>query len=151
MSYATDFTNAFADKERLGYKEFYKTGVNKDDFSSPINHMISPEGEKWDKPIVILTNRKCFSSTSFFVTMMKELPNVTVLGDDTGGGAGLPVDYTLPNGWYLRFSTTRATNALGEDFELGVKADEYLDLDATDVQNGKDTLIERAKEIIDGV
>ena len=151
LSYAEDFANAFADKERPGYKEFYKTGVNKDDFSSPVKHMISPKGKKWEKPIVILTNRKCFSSTSFFTTMMKELPNVTVLGDDTGGGAGLPVDFTLPNGWYLRFSTTRATNALGEDFELGVKAQVYLDLDLIDVQNGKDTLIERAKEIIDGV
>lgn len=151
LNYASDFANAFADKERLGYMELYKTGENKDDFSSPVNHMISPEGSKWNKPIVVLTNRKCFSSTSFFVTMMKELPNVTVLGDDTGGGAGLPVDYTLPNGWYLRFSTTRATNVLGEDFELGVKADEYLDLDSTDIQNGIDTMIERAKEIIDGV
>ena len=150
LSYAKDFANAFTDKERLGYIEYYKTGVNEDDFSSPINHMINPEGEKWNKPIVIITNRKCYSSTSFFTTMMKELPNVTVLGDDTGGGAGLPIDYTLPNGWYLRFSTTRATNVLGEDFELGVKADEYLDLNDVDIQNGKDTLIERAKAIIDG-
>ena len=151
LKYAKDFANAFTDKERLGYKEYYKTGVNKDDFSKATNHMIKPEGEKWDKPIVIITNRKCYSSTSFFVTMMKELPNVTVLGDDTGGGAGLPVDYTLPNGWYLRFSTTRATNALGEDFELGVKADEYLDLDKDLALTGKDNLIERAKAIIDGL
>ena len=151
LKYATDFANAFADKERLGYKEYRKTGINKDDFSSPTNHMIKPEGKKWDKPIVIITNRKCYSSTSFFVTMMKELPNVIVLGDDTGGGAGLPVDYTLPNGWYLRFSTTRATNALGEDFELGVKADEYLDLDKNLALTGKDNIIERAKAIIDGL
>ena len=149
LSNAEDFANAFTDKEKVGYKELYKAGVNKDDFSSPINHLIKPEGEKWNKPIVVITNRQCYSSTSFFTTMMKELPNVTVLGDDTGGGAGLPVDYTLPNGWYLRFSTTRATNALGEDFELGVKADEYLDLDENLALTGVDNLIERAKEIID--
>lgn len=150
LNYAKKFANAFTEKERVGYLEYYKIGISEDDFSSPVNHIISPEGKEWNKPIVILTNRKCFSSTSFFTTMMKELPNVTVLGDDTGGGAGLPVDYTLPNGWYLRFSTTRATNSLGEDFESGVKADEYLDLDNDDIQNGKDTLIERAKEIIEG-
>ena len=149
LSNSKDFANAFADEKRLGYRERYKTGAGKDDFSDPIDYYIEPEGEKWDKPIVILTNRKCFSSTSFFVTMMKELPNVTVLGDDTGGGAGLPVDYTLPNGWYLRFSSTKATNASDEDFELGVKVDEYLDLNLIDVQHGKDTLIERAKEIIE--
>ena len=149
LKYATDFTNAFTDKKRLGYKEFYKTGKNKNDFSEAVNHYIKPEGKTWNKPIVVITNRKCFSSTSFFVTMMKELPNVTILGDDTGGGAGLPVDYTLPNGWYLRYSTTRATNADEEDFELGVKPDEYLDLRELDVIKGRDNLIERAKEIID--
>ena len=81
--------------------------------------------------------------------MMKELPNVTILGDDTGGGAGLPVDYSLPNGWILRYSTTRALDARGIDFELGVKADEYLDLNEHDAAKGIDNLIERAKEIID--
>ena len=148
---AKDFANAFADKKRVGYLEYYKIDKGHDEFSNAIEHYIEPAGESWNKPIVIITNRKCYSATSFFVTMMKELPNVTVLGDDTGGGAGLPVDYTLPNGWYLRFSTTRATNALNEDFELGVKVDEYMDLNETDVLDGKDNLIERAKSIIDGL
>jgi C-terminal processing protease CtpA/Prc len=149
VSNAKDFADAFTDTKKVGYLEYYKSGIDSADFSGPIKHYIEPKGKKWDKPIVIITNRKCYSSTSFFTTMMKELPNVTVLGDDTGGGAGLPVDFTLPNGWYLRYSTTRATNPEGVDFELGVKADEYLNLDEVGALNGKDNIIERAKEIID--
>ena len=149
VSNAKDFADAFTDTKKVGYLEYYKSGIGSADFSGPIKHYIEPKGKKWDKPIVIITNRKCYSSTSFFTTMMKELPNVTVLGDDTGGGAGLPVDFTLPNGWYLRYSTTRATNPEGVDFELGVKADEYLNLDEVGALNGKDNIIERAKEIID--
>ncbi|MCK5782344.1 MAG: S41 family peptidase [Flavobacteriales bacterium] len=150
LSNAEDFASHFVEKKRVGYKELLKSGPAHDQFSDTLTTYIEPLGEKWTKPIVVLTNRKCFSSTSFFTTMMKELPNVTVLGDSTGGGAGLPVDYTLPNGWIMRYSTTRAMDARGVDFELGVEADEYLNLDSKDVINGKDTLIERAKEIIDG-
>lgn len=149
LSHAEDFAAHFTDKKKVGYLEYYKAGPEHDDFSGSIANYIEPKGESWDGPVVVLTNRKCYSATSFFVTMMKEHPNVTVLGDDTGGGAGLPVDYTLPNGWYLRFSSTRCTNADGEDFELGVSADEYLDLNENDILNGMDTIIERAKDIID--
>ncbi|OYT15050.1 MAG: peptidase S41 [Bacteroidetes bacterium 4572_77] len=146
---AKKLADHFADKKRLGYLEYYKVGPGHDEFSQRVEHYIEPKGETWNKPIVVLTNRKCYSATSFFVTMMKELPNVTVLGDKTGGGAGLPIDFTLPNGWYLRFSSTRAKNAENIDFELGVEPHEYLNLDENDEINGEDTLIERAKEIID--
>lgn len=148
LSNAEDLASQFTDEKRVAYITYRKVGPGYTDFSQPVNEYIEPAGYKWTKPIVILTNRKCYSATSFFVTMMKELPNVYVLGDDTGGGAGLPVDYTLPNGWYLRYSTTRATNTAGEDFELGVKPHEYMDLDESAVSFGYDNLIERAKEII---
>lgn len=150
LSNAEKLASHFADQKRVGYLEYIKVGPDHSDFSRATSNYIEPKGESWNGPVVVLTNRKCYSATSFFTTMMKELPNVTVLGDDTGGGAGLPIDYTLPNGWYLRFSATRATNALGEDFELGVAVDERLDMIEDDLLNGEDTLIERAKEIIDG-
>ena len=151
VSNAKILASAFADKERVGYMEYTKSGVNPNAFSDPISYNVEPSGETWNKPIVLITNKQCFSSTSFFATMMKEFPNVTVIGNNTGGGAGLPVDYTLPNGWYLRYSTTRATDARGVDFELGVEVDEKVDMSDVDIQNGEDTIIERAKAIIDGV
>lgn len=82
--------------------------------------------------------------------MAKEFPNVTVLGDLTGGGAGLPIDYLLPCGWQLRLSTTRSTDAHGADFELGVEPDERHDMDIGAMGAGVDSMIERAKQIIDG-
>jgi hypothetical protein len=146
---AIDFASAFTDKKRVGFIEYYKSGPEIDDFDGPHKIYINPEGEKWTKPIVVLTNRKCYSSTSFFVTMMKELSNVTVLGDLTGGGAGLPVDYLLPNEWYLRYSGTKCQSPSGVDFEYGVEPHIKADIDTTLLRLGIDSYIEKAKTIID--
>lgn len=143
---AEDFASHFTHKKIIGYKQVYKIGKGENNFSAPYSTYIEPMGEeKWDKPIIILTNKQCYSATSFFITMMKELPNVTVIGDATGGGAGLPVDYTLPNGWQLRYSTTRCTDARGVDFELGVSPDIKVEQIDGDSAKGIDTLIEIAK------
>lgn len=61
------------------------------------------------------------------------------------------MDYLLPCGWQLRFSTTRTTDAYDVDFEGGVAPDEYFDLNEANLIIGEDTMIERAKDIISGL
>lgn len=146
---AQKFADKFADEPRITYKTYYKNGPGHDDFTAPYEHISRPSGAVNTKPIVVITNRTCFSATSFFVTMMKEFDRVTVIGDWTGGGAGLPVDRLLPNGWVLRYSTTRSTDARGNDFEFGVKPDEQIALDKSKLSLGIDNIIERAKQIIE--
>ena len=43
-----------------------------------------------DKPIVVLVNRHSYSATNFFSAYMSTLPNVTLIGDQSGGGGGVP-------------------------------------------------------------
>ena len=52
---------------------------------------------RWQKPVAVLTNREVFSAANEFVKYMKCMPTVKVVGDRTGGGAGLPFTATLPN------------------------------------------------------
>ena len=40
-----------------------------------------------------------------FVAYMNVLPQVTIVGDTTGGGTGSPIFRELPNGWIYRLST----------------------------------------------
>ena len=98
---------------------------------------------------MVLTNRKCYSATAFFVTMVKEFAHVIVVGDSTGGGAGLPMDCVLPGGWTLRLSTSQGADARGVCFERGVDPDERCTLDVNLSRDGIDSIIERAKDIID--
>ncbi len=151
LAYAKELANRFADKKRLGFIEYYKIGKGHNDFSKGYKYYCERKSNYkiYTKPVIVLTNRKCYSATSFFVTMMKEFPNVTVIGDKTGGGSGLPVDFALPNGWEFRFSTTKTTDPKGYNFEFGVIPDKFIELKKTDEQKNVDTLIEEAKNIID--
>ena len=102
----------------------HKTGPGHDDFSSPYHFTYAPADPeirvKWDGPLVLLTNRSCFSAANAFTAVMKTLPQVTVIGARTGGGAGLPMSYELPNGWAVRLSASPLFAPDGSCTESGI-------------------------------
>ena len=55
-------------------------------------------------PVALLTNRLSYSASSMTATAFKAFDNVKQIGGTTGGGMGLPVGGTMPNGWTYRFS-----------------------------------------------
>jgi hypothetical protein len=78
----------------------WKISSKKGDFSDFSPEYIEPAGESvFRKPVVILSNRRCYSSAEHFIFAMKTSSNVTVIGDTTGGVMGIPVYRELPNGW----------------------------------------------------
>jgi hypothetical protein len=97
-----------------------------------------------DKPIVILTNRSCFSACNMFVGFMSVLPNVKIVGDQTGGGGGLPTSYQLPNGWTYRFSSTYVTLPNGFNIENGIPVTIHQDMNPINEANGIDDILEKA-------
>lgn len=97
---AARFTN---EKVLTGYIS-HKTGKGHNDFSEPYPIHLEPnDGVRWQKKVVVLTNRRSYSATNDFVNQMRYLPNVTTMGDKTGGGSGMPFTSELPNGWTVRF------------------------------------------------
>lgn len=107
----------FADKERLYIKIKYKNGPGHGDFSEWYDRTVVPQGKGYTKPVVVLTNRKTYSSSEDFVLAMRLFPNVTVVGDTTGGGSGNPIFRELPNGWTFRLSSWIAADPEGNTFE----------------------------------
>ena len=92
------------EKTLVGYVQ-HKTGTGHSDFSSMEERYLEPSsGMRWHKPVCLLTNRHVYSAANEFTMYMKALPTVKVVGDHTGGGAGMPFSNTLPNGWMVRFS-----------------------------------------------
>jgi len=138
----------FNQKTLVGYIQ-HKTGKGHNDFSKPHPKYIEPSTRlRFQKPVIVLTNRRCFSTTNDFVNTMRLAPNVTILGDKTGGGSGLPFTSELPNGWSIRFSACPMFDADMQHIEFGIEPDVYVALLEEDVQRGKDTLIEAARDII---
>ena len=128
----------------------HKTGPAHNDFSTPYDYYFEPARGRvhYNKPVVVLANRGSFSATNNFVSIMKSLPNVTVVGDVTGGGCGLPFTSELPNGWSIRFSAAPITGPDGELTEFGVEPDVRVDMTEADVAQGRDTILEKAFEIL---
>ena len=79
---------------------------------------------------------------------MNCLPLVTLVGDSTGGGSGLPFTSELPNGWSVRFSASPHLDAQGRHTEGGIGPDVEVDMDTNDEARGQDTIIETARRLL---
>jgi C-terminal processing protease CtpA/Prc len=127
-----------------------KIGPGKDNYSSWKSSFIGPKGSyQFLKPVVVLTSRATSSSAEMFVMAMQVLPNVTIVGDTTGGGVGNPIFRELPNGWSYRLSTEIEADAQGRIVEgVGVYPDVPVLTTAADSANGIDRMLEKGIEII---
>ena len=79
---------------------------------------------------------------------MKHANNVTVIGDKTGGGSGLPFTSELPNGWSVRFSASPMFNSQKDHIEFGVEPDIYINMEPKDIDKNIDTIVEKAREML---
>lgn len=135
-------------KERtlVGYYQ-HKTGPGHSAFSAKEARYLEPSAHlRWNKKAVVLTNRHVFSAANEFAMYMKTLPNIVLVGDHTGGGAGMPFSSSLPNGWSVRFSAVPMYDAQGHSTEFGIDPDYEVQQTDEDFARGKDTLIEFARQ-----
>ena len=149
MTAAQNLAEHFADSTRIvGYMR-HKTGKGHNDFSPMEPQTIRPSGGvRWLRPTILLTNRSVYSAANEFVKYMKCFPQVIVVGDSTGGGAGMPFSGELPNGWAVRFSACPMYDKQGRDTEFGIAPDYQVGLLDADVSRGKDTIIDFACGLI---
>ena len=149
LTNAERLTAHFTNQRTLVGYTMHKTGPGHNDFSTPQPEYITPStGIRWQKPVVLLTNRECYSSANVFVRNMKCLDNVTILGDRTGGGGGLPFTSELPCGWAVRFSACPTMDAQMQHTEFGIEPHIHCALDSADQAKGTDTLIETARTLL---
>ena len=140
---ASHFTN---ESVLVGYVR-HKTGKGHNDFSAEEPLYINPSSSvRWQKPTVVLTNRRCFSATNDFIKCMQEMPLVTILGDQTGGGSGMPFTMELPCGWSVRYSAVVFLDSHHQHTEFGIAPDVALQMDDADLAAGRDTYIEAARK-----
>lgn len=138
----------FNQKTLVGYFQ-HKTGKGHNDFSEPYDKYIEPSNRiRYQKTVAILTNRRSYSSTNDFVNAMRYAPYSVIIGDRTGGGSGLPFSSELPNGWGVRFSASPMTDAEMNQIEFGIDPDIKVNMSGVDMNNGKDSIIERARQEI---
>ena len=136
------------EKTLVGYMQ-HKTGKGHQDFSELEEIYLEPSSNvRWNKKVCVLVNRSVFSAANEFAVMMHCLPNVTLIGDHTGGGSGLPMSNSLPNGWSVRFSACPMYDNHQQQTEFGIEPDIAVALSNTSMAESKDDIIEAARKII---
>lgn len=149
LTTAEKLASRFTNQELIvGYMQ-HKTGKGHNDFSAMQEQRLKPgNGVRWQKKVAVLTNRSVYSAANEFVKYMRCCPQVTVIGDRTGGGAGLPFTSELPNGWGVRFSACPMYDKNKQSTEFGIAPDKQVGMTDADFAKGKDTIIEYARTLL---
>ncbi|WP_377506109.1 S41 family peptidase [Octadecabacter sp. R77987] len=94
-------------------------------YSDPFTITVTPAGPRaLTQPVILLTSGYTASAAEIFTMAMRELPQVTVVGEPTAGGHSDIMEAQLPNGFVLGFSHQRYFAADGSLFErVGVPPD----------------------------
>lgn len=149
LTYADMLAARFCNSKTLvGYLQ-HKTGKGHNDFSELKPRYLEPSsGIRWQKPVCLLTNRHVYSAANEFAMYMRAMPNVKIVGDHTGGGAGMPFSSSLPNGWVVRFSAVPSYDVNKQSIEFGIDPDYKIDMTDSDFAKGEDTIIEFARRLL---
>lgn len=144
---AREMAGRLVDARRLYRTVRYRNGPEHDDFTGQMPSYVEPRGPRqFTGPVALLTNRRTFSAAESFVLAARTMPNVTVVGDTTGGGSGAPMARELPNGWTYRVPRWIAYDADGRTFEgVGLGPDHYVTFDAPSTT---DLILEEAIRVL---
>ena len=146
---AIKIINRFCDCKRVAFHRRTKVGPGKDDLTPLKTWHIEPEGDThFTGPIVLLTCDSVFSGGEAFALAIKQLPQVTIVGDHTNGIFSYELEKRLPNGWRYTLSYQKYFSADMVCYEgKGVPADIELFNRKSDIEAGTDPLITRALEV----
>lgn len=148
LTAAETLAERFINKETLVGYMCHKTGKGHNDFSKPQEQILKPAlGMRWQKPVCVLTNRSVFSAANEFVKYMRAA-GIKTVGDQTGGGAGMPFSSELPNGWAVRFSACPMYDKNMVSTEQGIAPDYPVAITDADFAKGKDTILEFARQLL---
>lgn len=145
LEYANKLASIFFREDRtIGYWR-HKTGPGHDQLSQREEMKISRnEYVQWQRPVVVLSNRRCYSATNYFLSAMRYADNCAIVGGRSGGGGGMPLSYELPCGWTVRFSSVKMTDLDDQSIEDGVNPHKFC----TQHSEDKDDLIEYGIKLI---
>lgn len=138
----------FADQRNLYMISRYKIGPGPDEFEEPREWYVDPyAGERYAKPVILLTNRYSVSAAETFSFAMKTFPQVSQVGDTTTGAFSDVVTRELPNGWLYGLSVGDYRNADNVNLEsIGIAPDIVIVNTAQDLADGNDKMLERAMD-----
>ena len=113
------------------------------DFIEPIG------SSQYLRPIAILINGACFSSTEDFLAICDQLPQIALIGDTTAGGSGNPDWYFLSGSKSIRICRSYICRMDSLPIEWnGISPDIRIVQTEKDLKNGVDKQLEYAMKYL---
>ena len=119
---------------------------------------IQPKGYyTYTNPVAVLINGSTFSAGEITTEVLKQLQNVTAVGDTTGGGGGANAnispdaisDFRLPSGKLISVPSSYLARYDGQPFEwVGIQPDILIQQTEQDIKDGRDKQLEYAIEML---
>jgi hypothetical protein len=124
----------------------FRDGPRHTDFTALQARTLAPRGPwQYQRPVVLLSGRGIYSSNESFVAAMGEIPNVTIMGDTTGGSSGNPKEFPLFGGWAYAVPRWIAYTADHRVIEWnGIPPDIEVPATAADFAAGRDPVLDAA-------
>lgn len=140
---ALAYAGYFTDRARHGFSKSTRTATG---YTAPFEVTLEPAGtHHLDQPVVVLTSGFTGSAAEIFTMLMRDLPQVTIMGTPTSGGLSDIGNFTLPNGWELGLSHQRYVSTDGISYEGdGIPPDVMVTPDVDAARNGTDTILQSA-------
>lgn len=145
--YAARIAKAFSDGEHFIYSVQTRNGRSHDDFDiKKLYYTGFDPSNIFNKPVVMLTDRKTISAGEVFLLHMKSFDHVTQIGDTTAGDFSTVSNMRfLSNGWHYRYSIQKLLLPNGESLDgIGHIPDIYAKNTVSDIEAGNDKVIEKA-------
>lgn len=105
----------------------------------------------YDKPVIVLCDEKCFSATDIFLGALKGWPNVTLMGQPSGGGSARSQSFQLPmTGLRIRCASMASFQPTGQLYDThGVEPDVLVTRNPDYFLTiGNDVILEKAIETL---
>jgi len=124
----------------------YRSGPRHSDLTAQQARTITPRGSwQFSGRVYLLVGRRCASSNESFISFLREMPSVTVVGDTTAGASGNPAPVTLTAGWKIWVPRWIARTAQHDVIEWnGIAPDILVPVTAADFASGRDPVLDFA-------
>lgn len=134
------YAGAFTPERLLAFTKSTRMG---DTYTDPFEGYVEPSiYGHLDQPITLLTSGMVASAAEIFTMAMREMPQVTIIGEPTAGFFSDIHSRNLPNGWGFGMSHQIYKSASGEVFEgQGVPPSTLREMDGEAFLEGRDTLM----------
>ncbi len=148
---ALNMVSRFMDQERVSYFKKARLGNS---FTENKSFSVAPKGNfQFTGDIILLTSPYTVSAAELFTLCMKDLPYVTIVGENTNGAFSTILTHVLPNGAEIGLSNEIYSDAQGVVYEVvGIGPENQENrvpfLSSLDFQEEKDSGIERALELL---